>query len=243
MSPAQVFSSNWKKLSSKISKKSTNKSLLKSKLTASAKDAVVAAVKVDQELSNEASTAERDLSILDQIMLNNTLTAPSDDEYDIPVAVEGQPPVKQKKQTKQHIAKQDDKLGKYVAIDCEMVGAGAEGKTSILARVSIVNFHCQTILDVFVKPQEKITDYRTKVSGITPKLLINAETFKSVQIKVGEILKDRYVHLTQDRGRTCPQERFQGVDAVSSRVTVQRYITLRPAAKHPRQSDETQDTC
>ncbi|KAI9472213.1 MAG: hypothetical protein EXX96DRAFT_455889, partial [Benjaminiella poitrasii] len=60
------------------------------------------------------------------------------------------------------------KVGKYVAIDCEMVGVGPGGIDSALARVSIVNYNGAVVLDCYVKPQEKVTDYRTKVSGIEP---------------------------------------------------------------------------
>ncbi|CAO3625098.1 unnamed protein product [Cunninghamella blakesleeana] len=85
----------------------------------------------------------------------------------------------------------DAKLGKFVAIDCEMVGVGPEGIESALARVSLVNYHGAVLLDLFVKPQEKVTDYRTAVSGITRSSLKNASTFKEAQKKVAEIIKDR----------------------------------------------------
>ncbi|KAJ3272965.1 3'-5' exonuclease [Borealophlyctis nickersoniae] len=85
------------------------------------------------------------------------------------------------------------KIGKYVAIDCEMVGVGKDGIQSILARVSIVNFHGHTILDTFVSPQEHVTDFRTYVSGVTPALLKNAPSFQTTQTRVAEILKDRIV--------------------------------------------------
>ena len=67
-------------------------------------------------------------------------------------------------------------MGKYIAIDCEMVGVGPGGIRSALARVSIVNFHGHVILDTFVKPIEAVTDYRTSVSGITPTLLSQGMT-------------------------------------------------------------------
>lgn len=72
-----------------------------------------------------------------------------------------------------------------------MVGAGHLGSTSLLARVSLVNFHGHTILDSYVKPMEEVTDYRTWVSGIHPHHLKNAPDFKSVQKKVFELVKDR----------------------------------------------------
>jgi len=52
-----------------------------------------------------------------------------------------------------------------------MVGVGPEGKESVLARVSIVNFYGNVILDKFVLPREKVVDYRTHVSGITKEIL------------------------------------------------------------------------
>lgn len=53
-------------------------------------------------------------------------------------------------------------------MDCEMVGVGLDGEESILARVSIVNHFGKCIYDKYVKPTEKVTDYRTAVSGIRP---------------------------------------------------------------------------
>lgn len=57
-------------------------------------------------------------------------------------------------------------MTKRIAIDCEFVGVGRDGKRNMLARVSIVNSHCGQIYDKFVTPQETVTDYRTSVSGI-----------------------------------------------------------------------------
>lgn len=58
--------------------------------------------------------------------------------------------------------------GKYLAIDCEMVGVGIDGEESSLARVSIVNYWGKVQLDEFVKQKERVADYRTKWSGIRP---------------------------------------------------------------------------
>lgn len=60
------------------------------------------------------------------------------------------------------------RLTKVVALDCEMVGIGNEGKESALARVSIVNQLGECIYDKFVLPGEEVTDYRTPFSGIRP---------------------------------------------------------------------------
>lgn len=63
----------------------------------------------------------------------------------------------------------------WPAMDCEMVGVGPEGVESTLARVSIVNYHGCTVLDRFVRPREKVTDYRTWVSGVREEDLRNGE--------------------------------------------------------------------
>ncbi|KAJ4368050.1 3'-5' exonuclease [Neocucurbitaria cava] len=64
--------------------------------------------------------------------------------------------------------------GKYVALDCEMVGVGPEpNRDSALARVSLVNFHGHQVYDSYVQVPRNIevTDYRTAVSGIEPRHL------------------------------------------------------------------------
>lgn len=55
----------------------------------------------------------------------------------------------------------------YVAMDCEFVGVGIGGCQSALARVSIVDWESNILLDTFVQVPQKVTDYRTFVSGIT----------------------------------------------------------------------------
>ena len=57
----------------------------------------------------------------------------------------------------------------FLSMDCEMVGIGEMGKESALARVSIVNFCGHVVLDTYVKVEHEVTDYRTKISGITKK--------------------------------------------------------------------------
>lgn len=78
-------------------------------------------------------------------------------------------------------------------MDCEMVGVGEDGGRSVLARVSIVNFHGQVILDRYVRPVEFVQDFRTHVSGIRSHHLRDAIPLKQAQEEVAEILKDRIV--------------------------------------------------
>ena len=82
---------------------------------------------------------------------------------------------------------------RIVAMDCEMVGTGFDATTSVLARVSIVNYFGHCVYDKFVKPIEEVTDYRTAVSGVRPSDLVNATDFRTVQKEVHQILKDRII--------------------------------------------------
>ncbi|KAI5889847.1 ribonuclease H-like protein [Schizophyllum commune H4-8] len=81
--------------------------------------------------------------------------------------------------------------GKYLAMDCEMVGVGPEGTESSLARVSLVNFHGAVLLDVFVRQRERVTDYRTHVSGVRERDMIGARPFEEVQKQVAALLADK----------------------------------------------------
>jgi len=81
--------------------------------------------------------------------------------------------------------------GRYVALDCEMVGVGIDGKESSLARVSIVNYHGAILLDGTVKQRERVVDYRTEWSGIRPGDMVNALPFVEVQRRVADLLKDK----------------------------------------------------
>src|SRR5436190_8611325 len=95
--------------------------------------------------------------------------------------------------------------GRYVALDCEMVGVGPNGTEDALARVSIVNYYGNVLFDTFVSPTQRVTDWRTKYSGIRPADVLNSEgippmtvlivakSFDVVQKEVMELLKDRVI--------------------------------------------------
>jgi RNA exonuclease 4 len=85
----------------------------------------------------------------------------------------------------------DVEVGQYLAMDCEMVGVGGEEDRSVLARVSIVNFHGALVYDSFVRPKEFVTDWRTHVSGVSPKNMATARSVDEVRDAVEELLKDR----------------------------------------------------
>lgn len=84
------------------------------------------------------------------------------------------------------------RAGKYIGIDCEMVGVGpTPDNDSALARISVVNYHGHQLYDSFVLPKEPVTDYRTYVSGITPHNLRSARTLEEVQRDVAKLMDGR----------------------------------------------------
>lgn len=95
------------------------------------------------------------------------------------------------------VNKKSAKIGKYLALDCEMVGTNAppisSRETSTLARISITNYHGHVIYDSYVAPAigHEITDYRTWVSGIKPHHLYKAPSFEHVQDHVKQLLRGR----------------------------------------------------
>lgn len=87
----------------------------------------------------------------------------------------------------------DFEVGKYIAIDCEMVGVGEGGYAHALARVSIVDFHGRQVFDSYVRPKERVVDWRTRISGIAPKHMAMAREFADVQAQVAQLLRGRIV--------------------------------------------------
>ncbi|XP_055531761.1 RNA exonuclease 4 [Wyeomyia smithii] len=82
-------------------------------------------------------------------------------------------------------------LTECLALDCEFVGTGSDGKEHMLARVSIVNERGEVILDTYVKPQKTVIDYRTEISGIRPELMESGKDFSSVRETVKILLHGR----------------------------------------------------
>ncbi|KAJ7580719.1 hypothetical protein C8J56DRAFT_794671 [Mycena floridula] len=89
-------------------------------------------------------------------------------------------------------------------MSCTTIGVGAGGTTSMLARVAIVDYQGQTVLDTYVVPTVQVTDYRTATTGIQPSHLSgkrlspnfadmlgpgNAVQFSVVQEHVAKLLK------------------------------------------------------
>ncbi|KAL2476387.1 Polynucleotidyl transferase [Abeliophyllum distichum] len=85
----------------------------------------------------------------------------------------------------------DCSLTDVVAMDCEMVGVSSLGNKSALGRVTLVNKWGNVIYDEYVRPVERVVDFRTKISGIRPRDLRKAKNFNVVQKKVAELIKGR----------------------------------------------------
>nr|XP_039336035.1 interferon-stimulated gene 20 kDa protein isoform X2 [Saimiri boliviensis boliviensis] len=69
-----------------------------------------------------------------------------------------------------------------VAMDCEMVGLGPL-RESGLARCSLVNVYGAVLYDKFIRPEGEITDYRTRVSGVTPQHMVGATPFAVARLE------------------------------------------------------------
>jgi RNA exonuclease 4 len=87
----------------------------------------------------------------------------------------------------------EDVRAQYVAMDCEMVGIGTDGKKSALARVSLVDWNHDVVLDTFVKVPIRVTDFRTHVSGVEPKHIKNQNAMEVQKCRdlVAKLLKDK----------------------------------------------------
>lgn len=92
------------------------------------------------------------------------------------------------RQTDRCIEISEQEQVKYVAMDCEMVGVGEGGHRSALARVTVVDWHGKVVLDLYVRPGELVTDYRTYVSGISSCDLDRAVDPASCRIQVLKVL-------------------------------------------------------
>ena len=84
-----------------------------------------------------------------------------------------------------------EEQSQYVAMDCEMVGVGNNGFKSALARVTVVDWNGQVLLDEFIRPDRPVTDYRSFVSGITASDLDNAGDLESCRQKVLQLLRGK----------------------------------------------------
>ena len=82
-----------------------------------------------------------------------------------------------------------------VALDCEMVGV-ENNQSDALARVSIINYNGHVLMDKYVRPTKRITDFRSWVSGVHPwhlKEENGAISFEKAKEESHRILKDKII--------------------------------------------------
>ena len=84
-------------------------------------------------------------------------------------------------------------LTRALAVDCEMVGVGPDGEKSVLAQVSVVNESGNVVYTSYASTSKKVTDYRTRVSGILPRHMEDAPPFATVRAEVKALLEGRVV--------------------------------------------------
>ncbi|XP_010899665.2 apoptosis-enhancing nuclease [Esox lucius] len=80
-----------------------------------------------------------------------------------------------------------------VAMDCEMVGTGPGGRTSEVARCSLVDYHGNVLYDKYILPRHPVTDYRTRWSGIQKHHFQNAQPFPEARTEILQILEGKVV--------------------------------------------------
>jgi len=76
-----------------------------------------------------------------------------------------------------------------LAMDCEFGGYGVKGMSNCLIRISIVNYVGDIVLDAIVRPEQFVTDFRTRITGVRAGDLRNAVDFKIIQMNANELLK------------------------------------------------------
>ena len=83
-------------------------------------------------------------------------------------------------------------VGRHVlAVDCEMVKCGSE---YVLARITVLNWDGDTVMDELVKPAEPVTDYVTRFSGIDEDMLRDVKTnIRDIQRRLKEIVTPRTI--------------------------------------------------
>ncbi|XP_019582294.1 interferon-stimulated gene 20 kDa protein isoform X1 [Rhinolophus sinicus] len=79
-----------------------------------------------------------------------------------------------------------------VAMDCEMVGVGPHQESG-LARCSLVDINGDVLYDKFIRPEGEITNYRTRVSGITRQHMEQATPFAVARLEILQLLKGKLV--------------------------------------------------
>jgi len=62
-----------------------------------------------------------------------------------------------------------------------------------VSRVSIVNFNGHVLLDSYVRPEARVTNFLTAVSGITPQRIKTAPTLQELKPRIAALLRDKVI--------------------------------------------------
>lgn len=102
---------------------------------------------------------------------------------------------------------------RFLSLDCEFVQCG---NRHALARISIVDELCKTVLDSYVRPTERITNFITFVSGITYEHIKHATTWQELRPKVESLLRNCSVvgHTTHSDLKVMEMEGWKGFRSV-----------------------------
>ncbi|PAA49873.1 hypothetical protein BOX15_Mlig006192g5 [Macrostomum lignano] len=123
-----------------------------------------------------------------------------------------------------------------VAIDCEFVGTGPRGSVSALGRASVLNERGDVLLDVMCLPDEPVTDYRTRWSGIRAADLSRGLPFDAVQDLVRRAVRGRVLvgHALHNDLRVLRLHHPEGLVRDTSKcVLLQAKAGMPPQGKRP----------
>ncbi|KAJ5088311.1 RNA exonuclease 4 [Penicillium angulare] len=192
------LSSNWKKLQATFKKEGSSTTTASSKRKASDRDADHSAAKKRKSIDKDQTTRRMFSTDKRQKMGDASKktgpwdSAPATSRRKSSAGVSTASTSESRNSKVNEGRSPTAEIGKYIAMDCEMVGVGPNpDNDSVLARISIVDFNGDQIYDSYVRPKEMVTDWRTHVSGIAPKHMVEARTLEAVQKEVAEIMDGR----------------------------------------------------
>ncbi|RCK64028.1 RNA exonuclease 4 [Candida viswanathii] len=190
------LSSNWKKLSTKLQKDTKKGSVQKPKpkLKPKKQPSKPAVRQIGYlAVASTAPTTTTTVTPLPKPSLATPLEYAlwtQSEPIDIQAIPKSPKPLPQSTTSTSYDSRKSDP-GRYIALDCEFVGLGPDGAESALARISIVNYFGVVLFDSYVRPQGKVTDFRTWVSGVESFHLRDAIEFRRAQEITGELLQGK----------------------------------------------------
>ncbi|GMF67307.1 unnamed protein product [Aspergillus oryzae] len=183
------LSSNWKKLQETLKKNPISSSSTKRKTSGREGQNGVVKKRKTETVEGKTKSEQSHISKKRKRMADNAAEGGKDDVQETVLKS-----ITRKNSTASLAPRPDVKISKANEgrSPTSMVGVGPNpDNDSALARVSIVNFNGEQVYDSFVRPKEMVTDWRTHVSGILPKHMVEARSLEQVQKDVAEIMDGR----------------------------------------------------